>query len=415
MGRAKELYTELEENRYRTPRVAKGFVCAAHFRNGYLKDFINVNCDMGVCSYCGNSTEVMRFSDFAEYIYQRITDYLGSPDDEALPLVSSFKDEPDEVIPGLKEVGPYMVRGNVETYDSTEEMLADFELWTDNDRLNDDITDLFSGDSWIRKDPMGYTEDEALLCAWQNFCCLVKTKLRYTFFESKEYHTDVYGNQCTGADVLFDIASIVRWIEEEIPLGTLLYRGRPADDDETKFTNFCDLTAPPAESAKCNRMSAYGISMFYGSYDCETPLREIKNYLENKDTKIYVGEFKTKRVLKVVNLCRIPEPNFWMDGKLQWQTCKFLHQFHHEISKPIENKDNQLEYIPTQVFSEYLRFIQKTSNGESFDGIVYQSALTKEQNIVLFYDNKTSSEVLELTRVLQYGADSFLKHRLKSS
>lgn len=81
-----------------------------------------------------------------------------------------------------------------------------------------------------------------------------------------------------------------------------------------------------------------------------------------------------------------------------WQKYAFLVDFHSEISKPVNPADEELDYIPTQVFSEYLRYIQKV-DGRNYDGIVYKSSLTGKQNIVLFYDNKTSADVLHLNSV----------------
>ena len=82
-----------------------------------------------------------------------------------------------------------------------------------------------------------------------------------------------------------------------------------------------------------------------------------------------------------------------------WQKYSFLRSFHDEISKPVDPNDEAIDYIPTQVFSEYLRYIQKTDSGKKYDGIIYKSSLTTKKNIVLFYDNKTSEDVLILNNI----------------
>mgnify|MGYP002887269272 CR=1 FL=1 len=43
-------------------------------------------------------------------------------------------------------------------------------------------------------------------------------------------------------------------------MGTLLYRGRP-EDGNGPYSFFGELTSPPVEAAKENRMSPYGSSM----------------------------------------------------------------------------------------------------------------------------------------------------------
>ena len=57
-----------------------------------------------------------------------------------------------------------------------------------------------------------------------------------------------------------------------------------------------------------------------------------------------------------------------------------------------KNDDLFSEYVPTQIFTEYIRFM----NNCHIDGIVYRSSLTGRKNIVLFYDNETSDQVLQL-------------------
>ena len=38
-------------------------------------------------------------------------------------------------------------------------------------------------------------------------------------------------------------------------------------------------------------------------------------------------------------------------------------------------------------------------NNYHIDGIIYQSSLTGERNVVLFYDNETSANVLQLNNI----------------
>ena len=107
---------------------------------------------------------------------------------------------------------------------------------------------------------------------------------------------------------------------------------------------------------------------------------------------IDVGEFSVTKALSVVDLSNIPSKlSFWMPK--YYEEYKFLHKFHDNITHPSSIEDEQI-YIPTQVFTEYLRYL---SRGQ-IDGIVYQSSLTGKKNVVLFYDNHTSSEVVSLQK-----------------
>lgn len=400
MGQCKELMIERENaynKGYITPQRSCKTVCKKHFENSYLARYIQDNGHLGTCSYCGNHVKVMDLADFMDYVGNRLVSYLGPMDNEGLYLASSFMDD-DEKIPGFVKRGPYIAPADAEYYEDVWELMGDYELETSNKELYEDIANCFNVDNWIRRDPTALLMKDELLFSWQHFSHLVKNKLRYTFFRHDEYYQDINGNPYKDIDIIAEVANMVRLLERIIPTGTKIHRGRP-EDDKAPFTNFSDLTSPPVCAAKCNRMSPYGISMFYGSFDSNTPTNEIYNYLSDKSKHIYIGAFKTKRDLKVIDLCNIPSPNFWMDDKDDWQKYAFLHSFHEEISKPIGSNDEELEYIPSQVFSEYLRFIQKSKDGSLYDGIIYRSSLTGQKNVVLFYDNKASENILELTSV----------------
>ena len=57
-----------------------------------------------------------------------------------------------------------------------------------------------------------------------------------------------------------------------------------------------------------------------------------------------------------------------------------------------------MEYVPSQVFTEYLRYIYRNTKKEKIDGLIYGSSLKKatSSNIVLFYNQRTSADILEL-------------------
>lgn len=406
MGYWKERQIEQEEKwakGYLAPKSKYKFICASHFKNEYLQRHIKAHSYQGTCSYCGNHTAVMDMADFIEYIGERITSFLGPIDNEGMYLASSFLDKEDREkgIPGWIERGLYIAPVNAEYYEDVDEMMGDYDLITDNQYINDEIASSFNVNQWIRKDPTSALMKDELIQSWRNFSHLVKTKMRYTFFRIEDYYAGSDFIPDYGTDIIAEISKMVRLLEDTIDIDTRLYRGRP-EDNQAPFTTFASLTAPPVVAAKENRMSPYGISMFYGSFDSVTPIQEIKNYLDDKSKQIFMGEFNITKQLKVINLCNIPTPDFWMENEDDWQRYAFLHNFHKEIAKPIGKNDPKLEYIPSQVFCEYLRFIQEAKDGSSYDGIIYSSALTGEKNVVLFYDNKTSADILCLVKINVY-------------
>ena len=392
----------IEEDRvrgYSVPERGEKFLCSDHFSDPYLRGYIKYHGTLGECSYCGSRGTVLDLADFVEYIGVRLAEYLEDIDNAGLFLASSFYDDGDEEIPGYVRRGCYIAPADADFYESNMDAMDDFDLNPDSDSLLEDISSCLYLENKIRRDPTSLLLSDELSILWSRFCDLVKYQQRYTFFKSSMFDEESHLHSSSGlSDILTELSSLVRRVEDTIHTGVVLYRCRPAEEKDT-VTDFTDLTSPPVKAAKANRLSPTGIPLFYGSFDKETPLKETRNYAKESPL-IYRGTFETTKDLRVVNLCNMPKLSFWMPSG--WQEYSFLYQFHKEISKPIAEGENpDIEYIPSQVFTEYLRYLCKSSTGEPYDGIVYQSALTKRKNIVLFFDNKTSADVLRLCRPIE--------------
>ena len=83
-----------------------------------------------------------------------------------------------------------------------------------------------------------------------------------------------------------------------------------------------------------------------------------------------------------------------------WQENQFLHSFNREVTKKLDKNDkNQLQYIPTQVFTEFLRYMFTDKDGRRLDGMVYGSSKTREQNVVLFCNQQKSREYVDIKKL----------------
>ena len=363
-------------------------VCAKHFNDPYLQDYINNNGHSGKCSYCGEShSKILEMTYFVDFIENKLAQRLCPLDDANLPLASSYYDDDDEEIPGFHRAGCYIIPNSAEKYENVQDLMYGYNLCTSDDNLNDDIASCFNYEEWTKTDVFEEDIDEELSYAWNTFSQMVKYQKRYTFFQDSHFIPQEEWKD----DVLTEINQLCcNVLVSILPQGTTIFRGRP-NDTGTPRTLFKDLTAPPVEYAKENRMSAAGISMFYGALDSNTPKEEIKNY--DSTAIIDLGEFVTKKELMVIDLFKIPSSiSFWMPQ--YFREYKFLKKFHSEITKPI-TKNPGIEYVPTQIFTEYIRFM----NIKHIDGIIYKSSLTGKKNIVLFYDNTTTADILKLKNV----------------
>ena len=67
----------------------------------------------------------------------------------------------------------------------------------------------------------------------------------------------------------------------------------------------------------------------------------------------------------------------------------FLHQFARDIAKCVKKDGREhIEYVPTQVVTEFFRRVFTEPGGQSVDGILYTSSKTGAGCCVLFLDEK---------------------------
>ncbi|MBI2402073.1 MAG: RES family NAD+ phosphorylase, partial [Gemmatimonadetes bacterium] len=108
---------------------------------------------------------------------------------------------------------------------------------------------------------------------------------------------------------------------------------------------------PPNHLATAGRMNPAGISIFYGAFDAETCLAEIRLPV---GATAFTASFQLVRPITVldftvldnaVHRVSLLDPAFDHVSE-QWA---FLSHFHDEIGHPILEHEEVLEFIPTQV------------------------------------------------------------------
>ena len=143
---------------------------------------------------------------------------------------------------------------------------------------------------------------------------------------------------------------------------------------------------PPAHCAtQSNRMSPAGVPMFYGALEEATALAETAS---SRD-RFAVATFETRRDLILLDLRKVPAmPSIFAAPSSERRAwAKFMRDFLEDFRKPIaRNGGEHVEYVPTQVVTEYFRTVAKC-DGRSIDGILYASARREGATaVVLFAD-----------------------------
>lgn len=157
-----------------------------------------------------------------------------------------------------------------------------------------------------------------------------------------------------------------------------------------------EMGKPPASQAKNGRANPVGIPYLYAASTPETAIAETRPHPEDL---LSVAEFTVSKSLRLLNLQhpRKTISPFAVDEnelpKLR-RDLAFLCHLGDELSKPILPRVADLEYLPTQYLSE---FIKKCD----YDGVIFNSSISMGANIALFDDAK-----IQVVGVYQYRVNN---------
>lgn len=384
MGLAKNMMIKYQERGFGS---SDKIICKSCIGDKYLRKIITDANNIDECDYCGVTTNVLPLEELMEHIMSGIfCEYEYAVD--CLPYDS--------------REGGY--QGNTwDTYDLIYDINEEMEIESDT-ILNDIIDMIDDGIVWCERDPFTLRKHEDDIYTWNSFCDLLKKKVRFVFYSSIVDTDVIYERYSRPSDILDRIGEGIKELNliSIIEKGTTIYRGRMHNKNEI-VDNAKSLGSPPHEFAASNRMNPEGIPMFYGAFDKLTVIYEIFDATKNVAT---IGAFCNTRELSVIDLSlinKIKIPSLFdvknYDNRM---LIVFLRKFDYEITKRVEYGDN-LEYIPTQVVTEYFRHVFRY-NGKAIDGIIYNSS-AKQNNkcIVLFAENDDCCDTFEKLLYLDHS------------
>lgn len=373
MGFAKNEMMEWEDKGL--TQGEEGNVCANCIGDPVLSRFISENASESNCDYCEQTQDVpfaCTLSDVAGQMADVITEDWAD-------AVTELPYDGDE--------GGFQG----ETLDGRE-LLEEIGFEPNSDDLFEDLASYFDGREWCRQDHLALTPYERLRFGWQRFCRVVSHQRRFTFWtdlsdDQSEYHPDYL----PPGIVLAEIQEVIQRIGliKEFPKGTTYWRAADHSPSE-KLAVPSRFTSPPVQYAlQPNRMSPAGIPMFYGADNFETAVIEVCGIEAIPDRAVSAVQFQACRPLWLLDLSYLAErvSYFAENGRDAWHRSAFLRYFARDISKPIErDKRQHIDYVPTQVLTEYVRYHMQTQGGNSIDGIRYLSSRNHQPCVVLFFD-----------------------------
>jgi hypothetical protein len=262
-------------------------------------------------------------------------------------------------------------------FDTWDLVHDELELEIENDSLREHLVEGLGDQTWCEADPALVPESQRLQSSWGAFCARLKHGRRY-FFEREradEINGDDFDPQppLTAIEVLEVTCKHASEAQlfKQLPMGTELFRARLPGPSGVP-SRPVEFGPPPPEVARANRMSAEGIPMFYAALDPGTADIETRNGSADP----VVAKFVLVRAATILDLSDIPHAPCMFDEHRSHlrEPLLFLRRFGEDVSKPIERDQRvHVEYVPTQVIAEYLRFVFNW-NGHPIDGVAFNSS-----------------------------------------
>ena len=386
MGYFSELSIAMNEG----PQISEleTLVCEDCVIDSALQGLVSENLTSQKCDYCGerndNDLIAAPFNLIMQRVYKSVSVEWSDAQDVDMPWVE---------------------KGWLEEQSYIYEVLEDFDPgW--GSKLLEDIAECFdpmaywvrhSDGDWSISDP-----SDTLMYGWESFKKQVLTKTRYLFLAEPE---DEFSS---GRPDYIPISSMLNALGQTciseklintIPAGQEFYRVRAARKNE-KFTSFSEMGVPPVGIATAGRMNPAGISYFYIAYDKETAEKEVLSWSK----KWFLAKFKTKTDINVIDFSTLPqipsifEPELYKSRHNRY----FLRSFCKDLIAPVEKDGREhIDYVPTQIVSEYFRYNFRDEAGKNVVGIKYPSVKDQTgKNVAIFLsDNDEISELFELCNI----------------
>ncbi len=377
MGFAKNRGFELADRGF---GEIEGGLCLDHVTDACLAGRLKEFATHDDCVVCGRACAARDTAPFAVPLEQLM--------DVVIETLRHFYSNAVEVLPWDNEerayVGPQL---------DTSEAVDDVAGGAFDVTYSDDILELIHnavGDEIVWTSWFTDGDTDGLDYAWDQFANIAMHQSRMVVGLGSPTDPPTRLGNFLGSTLLYAKTEI--GLVKSIPVGTPLYRGRLCGDAGSLRRHSDDLGPAPMGKAAANRMSPAGVTLFYASGDPQTAIAEIAGH--GVEPLAVIGKFTNTRELLILDLTATPSQisPFCVDLRQPARMARFLSSFVHYITAPVIPDGRQhVEYAPTQLLTEYLRWVPQPK----LDGIALPSAQTGERTYVLFFGRSDCSTIGE--------------------
>jgi len=349
-------------------------VCSEHINDSYIEKYIKENGKPGRCSYCNKKEPVIEFNELLDLLQVGI----------------DFKYEDPANSRYYSKEGEHGYDGD--TFNAEQLWYCDkLNISIVNSILNVDLINATNTLSVLCEIDEFSSDSEYKMELWGYFKEIVMHKARFVFHFDKKFDNFFYRNPAT---ILEDIQEYLLHFKcfENLPEGTKLYRCR-SHEESGEIANASVIASPPKNVYSNGRMNPAGVSMFYCSESEDLTIKEVVNFKDKKNKYYTTAVFATTKKYRLLDLTNLPDfPSiFDCENNKFIQPLRFLNAFIKDATEPIVEKDSIVEYVPTQIVTEYIKYNPKFG----VQGIRYPSAKDRvKSNIVLFLDHEESLDQL---------------------
>ncbi len=298
--------------------------CSECFSSSYLKDIINSNVTIGNCDFCRTTNVAIYNPKELALFFQNIFDLykvdskIGASIEIQIELDFQGKIFSNKISVNRKKL--------------LNEIIAD-----DFDKYKR----IFKGKVALKhiNNKKKNTKVKPLQISWEKFAEEIKSTNRFHIQNALD---------------LLKLEQLLNRYKRQIPKGKKYFRARISDNNAG--FKIGEMKNPPPEKAKAGRANPLGISYLYIANDIKTTLYEARASLFDYVT---VGSFRLKEDIRVINLRGDTyDPIFLAEqGELEdfLIHLPFITKLEQELSKPRRRSDNELDYLPTQYLSEFIK------------------------------------------------------------
>ena len=350
------------------------WICSKCINEPFLSADIEADGTLHPCDYCGVNQACFSLRTISDLTEQAMAEhYVRTPSEpselEYAMIRHSDSDydwdrKGDDIVDVIGELLKTCLEAATDIQQLLEERHSDLEAAQMGEECE------FATNS--RYEERGKVDTGHFDSMWERFVTSLKTESRYINHSVNEtldgiFH-DVENLQSSGEKTVIINAGP----GTEIPF---LYRARwcrTHDEMESLLvTPDRELGPPPHRLSGSNRMSARGISVFYGASSVETSISEIRPPV---GCEVVTAKFSIIRALRLLNLPaleNILESGSKLDPLFirKRERAAFLRTLTRRIVDPVLPGEEDFSYIPTQVIAEYLA----DPTQFDLDGILYPS------------------------------------------